>query len=144
VQPGNGSFNKIAAGGFELDWLSDNNWSQSAITWNNLSGVLPGTGNNTLDSLGHFSYLADGTSPLTWTLGLDPNLVNDIDSGGLVTIFGQPTAGSTVGYLFNTSTQGNPPVLNVTVEQVPEPGTAALLVCGLAGLATVRRWKNQR
>ena len=39
TQPGNSSFNKIAAGQFELDWLSDNNWSQTAVTWNNLSRI---------------------------------------------------------------------------------------------------------
>jgi hypothetical protein len=144
VQPSNGSFNKIAAGGFELDWLSDNNWSQTAITWNNISSVLPGIGGNTMASLGDFNYAANGVSPVTWTLGLDPNLVNDINSGGDVTIFGQPTAGSTVGYLFNTASQGNPAILNVTVEEVPEPSTIALFVSGLAGLATVRRWNNQK
>ncbi|MGD0816495.1 MAG: PEP-CTERM sorting domain-containing protein [Verrucomicrobiota bacterium] len=142
-QPGNSSFNQIAAGNFELDWLSDNNWSASAITWNTLPTVLPGTGNNTLDSLGDFNYLASGTSPNTWTLGLDPNLVSEIGSGGLVSIFGQPTAGSTVGYLFNTL-NNNPAVLNITVAEVPEPTTTALVVSGLAGLAAVRRRINQK
>jgi hypothetical protein len=142
-QPGNSSFNQIAAGGFELDWLSNNSWSETGITWNTLPSVLPGTGGNTLDSLGDFNYLASGSSPNTWTLGLDPNMVSDIASGGLVTIFGQPTAGSTVGYLFNTL-NNNPAVLNITVSEVPEPATMALIVSGLGGFATVRRWKIQK
>jgi len=142
-QPGNTSFNQIAAGGFELDWLSDNNWSATAITWNNIASVLPGTGNNALDSLGDFNFLASGTSPNTWTLGLDPNLLSEITSGSPVSIFGQPTAGSTVGYLFNTL-NNNPPVLNVTVAPAPEPTTWALLVSSLAGLGAVRRRNHQK
>ena len=144
-QPNNSSFNQIAAGGFELDWLSNNSWNQTGITWNTLPSVLPGVGNNTLASLGDFYWPATGSSSTTWTLALDPNLVNDIGSGGLVTIFGQPAAGSKIGYLFNTH-KINPAVLNVTVDSlssVPEPATLALVVSGLAGLATVRRWKNQ-
>ena len=142
VQPGNGSFNIIAAGGFELDWLSDNNWSETAITWNNISSILPGTGNNTSASLGDFYWPAAGAASTTWTLGLDPNLVSDIGSGGLVTIFGQPTAGSTVGYLFNTL-NNSPAVLNVTASVVPEPSVMALVASSLVGLAAYRRRKNK-
>lgn len=148
-QPGNPSFNKIAAGEFELDWLSDNNWSQTGITWNTLPSVLPGTDGNTSASLGDFDWLANGASSTTWTLGLDPNLVNDIDSGGDVTILGKPTAGSTVGYLFNTlAMNGNGAVLNVTATRVPEPATVAstlaMMASSLAGLVAMRRWTNQK
>jgi len=142
-QPGNSSFNRIAAGAFELDWLSDNNWSATALTWNNISSVLPGSGNNAMDSLGDFNYLASGSSPNTWTLALDPNLLSEITSGAPVSILGQPTADSTVGYLFNTL-NNNPAVLNVTVEPVPEPSMLALSAFELAGLVAIRRWKNQR
>ena len=144
-QPGNSSFNKIAAGGFEFDWLSNDSWSESAIAWNTLSTVLPGTGNNALASLGSFNWAADGSASQVWTLSLDSNLVNDINTGDKVTIFGQPTAGSTVGYLFNTL-NNSPGVLNVTadVTPVPEPAVLALVACGLAGLITARRWKNQK
>lgn len=138
VQPGNTSFNVIAPGGFELDLLSDNNWSQTSITWNNISSILPGTGGNTSTSLGDFNYAANGVSPVTWTLNLDSSLAGDIESGGPVTIFGQPTAGSTVGYLFNTTKQGSPAVLNVTVAEVPEPSALVLLVLGFAGWLVVR------
>jgi hypothetical protein len=142
-QPPNGSFNQIAAGGFELDWLSNNNWSQTGITWNTLPSVLPGTGNNSLASLGDFYWLATGASSTAWSLGLNPNLVNDIASGGEVTIFGQPTAGSSVGYLFNTLLD-NPAYLNVTATAVPEPSAMALMVSSLAGWAAMRRWKHQK
>jgi len=143
-QPGNSSFNQIAAGGFELDWLSNDSWSQTGITWNTLSSVLPGTGNNQLDSLGDFNFPATGAASAVWDLSLDPNLVGDITSGSLATIFGQPTAGSTVGYLFNTL-NNSPAYLNVTADftsDVPEPAPFALMVAGLAGLAVVRRAKK--
>ena len=54
-QPNNSSFNKIAAGGFEFDWLSNDSWSETAITWNTISSVLPGTGNNALTLLARFT-----------------------------------------------------------------------------------------
>jgi len=144
-QPGNNSFNQIAAGGFELDWLSNDSWSETGITWNTLSTVLPGTGDNALDSLGDFYWPATGSSSANWTLSLDPNLVNDITAGSLATIFGQPTTGSTVGYLFNTL-NNSPAYLNVTadVTAAPEPSAAAMFACGLGGLVAVRRSKNQK
>jgi hypothetical protein len=143
-QPGNSSFNQIAAGGFELDWLSNDSWSETGITWNTLASVLPGTGNNQLDSLGDFYWPATGSSSAGWNLSLDANLVVDITSGSLATIFGQPTAGSTVGYLFNTL-NNNPAYLNVTADltsDVPEPGIFGLLFAGLAGLAAARCGKR--
>lgn len=133
TQPNNHSFNQIAAGGFELDWLSDNNWSQTAITWNTLPAILPGTNGNTLASLGDFQYPANASSSSTWTLNLDPNLVNAIDNGAQITILGQPTANSTVGYLYNT-VSFNPAELNVTVTPVPEPSTMTLVLLGLVGI----------
>jgi len=142
-QPGNSSFNKIAAGGFEFDWLSNDSWNETGITWNSLSTVLPGTGNNTSASLGDFYWSADGSTSQNWTLSLDANLLNDIANGNAVTILGEPTTGSTVGYLFNTL-NNNPAYLNVTadVTTTPEPSALALTICGLAGLVAIRRWKS--
>jgi hypothetical protein len=142
-QPGNSSFNKIAAGQFEFDWLSNNGWSETGITWNSLPGILPGTGNNTSASLGDFNWAADGSSGQTWNLGLDPNLVGDIGNGGEVTILGQPTAGSTVGYLFNTLLNG-PAQLNVTANAVPEPSAAAMMISVFTGFGIVRRLKSRK
>ena len=137
-QPGNSSFNQIAAGEFELDWLSNDSWSETSITWNTLSTVLPGTGDNASASLGSFLWLADGSSSQTWTLDLAPELVDDIASGDKVTIFGQPTVDSTVGYLFNTL-NNNPAYLYVTVDVVPEPSVPALTALGVAALVLLRR-----
>ncbi len=139
TQPNNSSFNKIAAGDFELDWLSDDNWSQTGITWNTLPSILPGTDGNTSASLGDFYWPATGDSSATWTLDLDPNLVNDIDEGGEVTILGQPTADSTVGYLINTRGL-NGAELNITVDSVPDAGNGAIML-GVA-LACLKKIKK--
>jgi len=138
-QPGNPSFNKIAAGNFEFDLLSNNSWSETGITWNTLPDILPGSGNNnSLTPLGTFFWLANGSASSTWTLNLDANLADAIHDGSQITILGQPTAGSTVGYLFNTLIL-NPGTLNVTVEAVPEPscGTLVISFMCLAGCAKV-------
>ncbi len=126
-QPGNARFNKIASGSFEFDLLSNNNWNETSITWNTLSDILPGPGNNnTLTPLGTFVWDANGQSSSIWTLNADPNLARQIQQGDPVTIFGQPTADSTVGYLFNTLNV-NPGFLNVTVTVVPEPSIPVLI-----------------
>jgi hypothetical protein len=124
--------------------LGNNNWSESAITWNTLPAILPGAGNNnTLTSLGAFFWNATGSASSSWTLNPDSGLVNEINNGGEVTILGQPVAGSTVGYLFNTLAN-NPGSLNVTVAAAPEPSTMALLACGigLIGGCVLRRNRN--
>jgi hypothetical protein len=127
VQPANSRFNKIAPGGFEFDLLSNNNWDETSITWNTLSDILPGPGNNnTLTTLGTFFWDAAGQPTSNWTLGTNPNLTGQIYNGDQITIFGQPTANSTVGYLCNTRTL-NPGFLNVTVMAVPEPSIQALI-----------------
>ena len=141
IQPGNGSFNKIAAGGFEFDLLSDNNWSQTAITWNTLPTILPGSGNNnTSTQLGTFNWDAAGEASSIWTLNSSQPLVNDIIAGNQVTILGQPTTASTVAYLFNTAML-NGGYLNVTAQAVPEPSTVGLitgLLCVIAGAGLSR------
>jgi hypothetical protein len=142
VQPGNGSFNKIAAGGFEFDLLSNNNWSETGITWNTLPSILPGTGDNALISLGAFSWAADGSSSSVWTLDANPTLLDEINSGNEVTIFGQPAPGSTVGYLFN-ALNGGPAILNVTINSVPEPSIMSLMVVGIIAICCINLFQNR-
>ena len=141
VQPGNSSLNKIAAGAFEFDLLSDNNWNETAITWNTLPNILPGSGNNTSTQLGTFNWAASGAASSIWTLEPGQPLADEIIAGSQITILGQPTAGSTVGYLFNSQLV-NAAYLNVTVQAVPEPSTTGLitgLLCVAAGLRSCRR-----
>ncbi len=145
-QSNNTSFNKIAAGGFQkFDLLGNNNWNESTLTWNTLPAILPGGNNaNTLTSLGAFGGIVPaGATSSSWTLTVGQPLVDEINAGGEVTILGQPTSGSTVGYLFNTLTL-NPGFLDVTVEPAPEPSTVALVTGFLcaAGCSRFYRRKN--
>jgi hypothetical protein len=143
-QPNNSSFNRIAAGGFEFDLLGNNNWNESSLTWNTLPTILPGNNNNnTLTSLGVFNWDATGAASSVWSLTAGQSLVDEIDVGSEVTILGQPTSGSTVGYLFNTLTS-NPGYLDVTVEPVPEPSIVALVIVFLcvAGCSRFYRREN--
>ena len=143
VQPGNASFNKIAAGGFEFDLLSNNTWSETTLTWNTLPAILPAANNsNTLTPLGNFFWDAAGAGSSTWTLAAGAPLADAIAAGTQVTILGQPTAGSTVGYLFNTL-PSNPGYMNVTVAAVPEPSILGTLVAGTALIIWHRRKKTR-
>ena len=142
TQPGNSSFNVINPGLFQLSWLSNNGW-QSGVSYNTIANYLPGTGNSNQElSLGTYNYLADGTTPLTWALSATSaaGLLAELTTGGEVTIFGTPDS-STVGYLFNTSTKGDPPILNVTAEAAPAPIPPSFLLfgTGIVGLGLVRR-----
>lgn len=142
VQPNNASYNKIATGGFEFDLLSNNTWSETAITWNTLPTILPAANNsNSLTPLGNFFWDATGAGSSTWTMAVGVPLTDAIVAGTQVTILGQPTTGSTVGYLFNT-VPSNPGYLNVTVAAVPEPSILGTLVAGTALIICHRRKKR--
>lgn len=142
VQPNNGSFNRIASGDFEFDLIGNDNWDQSSITWNTLSDILPGPGNNnTLTSLGTFFWSATGQTASLWTLNANSELASQIYSGDPISILGQSTANSTVGYLFNTVNL-NPAFLNVTVTAVPEPSRLSLP--GALILVLLRRARSVR
>ena len=141
TQPNNASFNVIDPGLFQLSWLSNNSWNQNTVTYNTISTYLPGTGNNNQQqTFGTYYYFADGTSTLTWVIGGSTGLLSGILSGGEISIFGTPDD-NVVGYLFNTNTKGDPPILDVTAEATPTPVPPALLLLGsgLAGLGFLRR-----
>lgn len=136
-QPANERFNKIAPGGFEFDLLSNDNWNEMSITWNTLSDILPGPGNNNmLMPLGAFFWDANGQGSSIWTLNANSTFASQIYGGNPITIFGQPTVASSVGYLFNTL-KVDPAFLNVTVTAVPEP-SSYVLVAGIIFVTSCR------
>lgn len=167
-QPNNSIFNKINAGSFKIDLLTDNNWAEGSgtpaipfvpsnppvdgPTFASLSS-LESPSDTTLvnaNTLGNtFSYTPVGnTNPptipaATYNIGLTSNLVSDISSGGLASF--RMYAGDTgVSYLFNSKefgTAANRPEL--IVDAVPEPGTTSLLLGGMAWGLLRRRCRAQ-
>lgn len=152
TQPSSTKFNNIAAGGFQFSFLNNNTWNLgtalTSVNYSNSSTYL-GTNNSNLQSLGTYTYSANGASPqtLAWALtgnpgGVTTGLLADIASGGEISIFGSPTAGSKVGYEFGTSTGGTPPILTITAEAAtptPIPAAVWLLGSGLFGLVGLKR-----
>jgi len=142
TQPNNANFNKIAAGNFEFDLLNNDGWSETGITWNTLPEILPGLGNtNTLTPLGIFFWSAAGQGSSTWTLNNDSALLQKIYAGDLMSLLGQPVAGSPVSYLVNSRSL-NPGFLSVTAAAVPEPATAALLTTCLCAVGAFRFYRR--
>ena len=149
VYPNNSVFNEIEPGNFTLSWLSNDGWvsaQSGGVTWNNLPNYVPGASNSNLEEAeGTFSWAADGvhgtdSSPISYALTPTSDLLNDIQSGGLVSIIGTP-ADNEVGYLSNTPLQGNPAQLVVTAVAVPEPRSAVLILTAF-GIAALGCWRR--
>jgi len=139
VYPNNNVFNEIEPGAFTINWFSNNGWTGDKITWDTLDNYLPASSSSNLEEAeGTFSFLANGSSPNSWSLTPTTDLLSDIAGGGQVSFLGTP-ADNNVGYLFNTITRSNPAVLNVTVQAVPEPVSCGVMVIGLGLLARRRR-----
>lgn len=155
-QPNNGGFNTINAGNFNIQWISNNSWIEGT---GNGMGTAPGTppsvtfGNKattlltgTSAALGTFSYAPPGDNTYrTYNLALDPNLVNDVVTSGLTSLYFS-AADDQVGFLFNAkSYAANHPQFTVTADLAPVPVPAALWLFGsgltaMVGLA--RRTKT--
>ncbi len=149
VYPNNSVFNEIEPGNFTLSWPSNNGWVSShsgGVTWNNLPNYVPGASNSNLEEAeGTFSWAADGVhgvdgSPISYALTPTSDLLNEVESGGIVSIIGTP-ADNQVGYLSNTPLQDNPAQLIVTAAAVPESRSAGLILAAL-GIMALGWWRR--
>jgi hypothetical protein len=55
----------------------------------------------------------------------------------------QATAGGTIDVSFANTGGSEIPLAGVAIQRIPEPTTALLLACGLAGLADLPAWRNR-
>lgn len=137
TKPSNPDFNQIAAGNFQLALLGGNpNITQQ--TWNTLTTYLATT---TATPVGTFNWTALASQQnqyVSYTLNSATALVNAIEAGQEVSFLGT-AADNSVSYLFDTTTKGDAPELDVAVAPVPLPPSMLLLAGGLGGLTVFRR-----
>jgi PEP-CTERM motif len=144
--PAQAIFNR-GVGQFEVRWIANDSWIEGngTPTSPNMSGIVyanePSVLNAGLDAtLGSFTN--GGTNGLeTFSLSTPSALLSDISAGGLVSLYLTATAGSTVGFTFNShefGTASQRPVLQLTAVAIPEPTTAALIGLSLAALVALR------
>jgi len=137
--PANAIFNR-GIGQFEVRWIANDSWTESAIVWNDESSVLSAG----QTSLGTFSNA--GTDGLrTLSLALPASFLNDLLAGSLIGFYMTATANSAVGFTFNSRDFTSPsarPSLVLTAVAIPEPSTICLLTFAIATLAVVRRRRS--
>ena len=148
--PGNGIFNNINGGNFDIDWLSDNSWTAGSGGGNGGTGYpnntsvsfdyIPTLLSYNYDFLQTYTYTPPGNSSYqNYNLPLDPNMVSGAE-GGDVSLYLFAATNSSVSYLFNSQNfASNHPELTINVAPAPEPGTLALLATAFGGLLIARR-----
>ena len=152
VQPNSSLFNKINAGSFGIQWLSNDSWTEgsgggmgtagfpstSAVSFNSIPALLSGLH----DPLGIYGYTPPGNNVYTsYTLPLNANLVADAKAGGDVTFYFS-AADTNVNFLFNSRTfASNHPEFTLSATAVPEPKAWAVTAVVLGVFAAIRRKK---
>lgn len=150
ANPNNVIFNSPAAAGqFTLTWMQNDSWVEGTGT-----PGLPTTDGVTFatlqsfrgvsdETLGTYTFPGGTTGNNTYTLGLTTNFLADAVAGHTVSVLALP-ADSSIVYTANsrdfTMNLSNRPVLTITAE-VPEPGTASVLLGGV-GLALLL-WRRR-
>lgn len=136
VTPNNANFNALNAGLVAVDWVMDDSWTESGITWNGLPGVL----SSGSESLGNLSY-AGGLGISQYNLHSSTGLLNDLLAGSIAS-FHLSAGDSDVSIVINSrnfSTPANNPALILTAAAIPEPSRCVLLMTGAAMLILRRQ-----
>jgi hypothetical protein len=117
-----------------VDWLTDDSWTETGITWNGMAALISGGA----QSMGSFSY-DGGTATTDYALATSAGFLTDLQSGALTSL--RLYAGSAdVSMTMNSrnfGTAANRPALILTA--TPEPSRAVLLLTGLSVLLLKRR-----
>jgi hypothetical protein len=140
----NAIFNNIAAGNFNVSLMQNNSWVEGTgtggipttdgISFNSLQSAY--INNATDQALGTFSFPGGSTGVNGYSLDLSSDVISDLVGGDDLSLrlFAADTS---VSYLFSSRNAGGTvePDLVITADAVPEPGTLALGVSGLAMVA---------
>lgn len=134
--PINPNFNPNAAGDIAVQWLSDDSWLESGVTWSSLPGIVSGGE----QSMGSFTYSgALGTAQ--YLLVDSAGFLADLQAGGQASLLlsASDPAASLVVNSRNHAITANRPALIIIASAVPEPSRVCLLLAGLALLSQNRR-----
>jgi hypothetical protein len=167
----NSRFN-AGAGGFNIYWVANDSWVQGSVNpvyattaaglsaWSGGQALIgseyynwstPGYTGTDADE-GTSKWITDKTgiqqATISYDLILDPSFVNDITSAtassdpnvSLYLMATSPTTGLTIF----TGGASVLPTLTFEVVAIPEPSAWAMAACGLAGLASICRWKTRK
>lgn len=134
----NAIFNNIAAGQFGVSLMQNNLWvegtgtggipSSDGISFDSLQGTY--INNATDQALGTFGFPGGSSGQNNYQLSLSSGLVNDVTSGGVMSLrlFAADTS---VSYLF-TSRSGSVGKPDILVQAVAVPEPSAMALCGVA------------
>ncbi|HEV8541965.1 MAG TPA: PEP-CTERM sorting domain-containing protein [Verrucomicrobiae bacterium] len=137
----NAIYNDVAAGLFSISLMQNNSWVEgtgnasspaaNGVTFNSLHSTFIGAADQ---PLGTFSFDGKTSGINNYSLQLTPDLISDIDSGGIVSVRAF-AADNTVSYLFS-SRAGTPASVQpqLVITAVPEPGTLAIFGLGIGML----------
>jgi hypothetical protein len=150
ASPNSSLFNSPAAAGqFTFKWMQNDSWVEgtgtpAAPTTTGITfGTLPSFLSGSDETLGTYSFAGGTSGNNTYTLGLTTNFLADATGGNTVSLLALP-ADSGIVYTANSqdfTTSSSRPVLTVTAQSVPEPGTAVLLA-GSVWLGLLRRRRH--
>lgn len=135
--PLNATFNANAAGLVLVEWLADDSWLESTITWNGMAALV-GAGNESLGSLG---YAGASSGSQVASLTASTGFTTDLQNGSAAS-FRLAAGDADVSMVVNArnfGTADSRPALILSASAVPEPSRIILVAMGLMCLARRRR-----